>query len=62
MRHAEITVLAQALERLREVDHMLDETDAGVCLIHLAACIAALESRILKARSGEHRTSESMAD
>ena len=58
MHHAEIAVLAQALGRLREVDHMLDETDAGVAVIHLAACIAALESRILKARSGEHRTSE----
>lgn len=59
MRSAEITVLVQALERLREVDKMLDETSAGVCLIHLAACIAALESRLLKVRSGEHATSTS---
>ena len=59
MHNAEITVLAQALERLREVDRMLDGSDAGVCLIHLAACIAALESRLLKARSTEHSTAAS---
>jgi hypothetical protein len=62
MRNAEITVLAQALERLREVDKMLDATNAGVCLIHLAACIAALESRLLKARSAEHSTAASTAN
>ena len=39
-------VLAQGLERLREVNDLLDDSDAGVCLIHLEACIAALESRI----------------
>ena len=56
MRNAEITVLSEALERLREIDRMLDGSDAGVCLIHLAACIAALESRLLKARVGQGRT------
>ena len=39
-------LLAQGLERLREVNVLLDDTEAGVCLIHLEACIAALESRI----------------
>lgn len=39
-------VLAQGLERLREVNDLLDDSDAGVCLIHLEACIAALESRL----------------
>lgn len=48
MRNADTTVLAQALERLREVDALLDNSDAGVCLIHLDACIASLESRIAK--------------
>ena len=39
-----------ALTRLREVNELLDDTDAGVCLIHLEACIAALESRVRKER------------
>jgi hypothetical protein len=39
-------LLARGLERLREVNDLLDDSDAGVCLIHLEACIAALESRL----------------
>ena len=39
-------VYAQAIERLREVETLLDDSEAGICLIHLDACIAALESRI----------------
>ena len=56
MRDIDIPLLVEALERLREVDRMLDGSNAGVCLIHLAACIAALESRLLKARIGQDRT------
>lgn len=48
MRHADIAVLGQALTRLREVNEMLDDVDAGVCLTHLEACIAALKSRLAK--------------
>jgi len=62
MRDVEIPLLAEALERLREVDHMLDGSNAGVCLIHLAACIAALESRLLKARSGQDRLPTPIVD
>ena len=46
MRNTDLATLEAALLRLREVDALLDNTDAGVCLIHLDACIAALESRI----------------
>lgn len=46
-------VLAQGLERLREVNDLLDDTQAGVCLIHLDACIAALESRIATLNAAE---------
>ena len=62
MRDIDIPLLAEALERLREVDRMLDGSDAGVCLIHLEACIAALESRLLKARMGQDRTLTPMID
>lgn len=55
MRTVDTTVLAQALERLREVDTILGNTDAGVCLIHLDACIASLESRIGKLNAVSHR-------
>lgn len=60
MRTVDTTVLAKALERLREVDTMLGNTDAGVCLIHLDACIASLESRIanLNAASHSHSTAD----
>lgn len=62
MRDIDIPLLAEALERLREIDRMLDGSDAGVCLIHLAACIAALESRLLKARMAQDRTPTPMVD
>lgn len=62
MRDVDIPLLTEALERLREVDRMLDGSDAGVCLIHLAACIASLESRLLKARPGQDRAATPMVD
>lgn len=46
MRKADLATFEVALTRLREVNALLDGTDAGVCFIHLDACIAALESRI----------------
>lgn len=39
-------VLEDALNRLHEVDALLADVDAGICLLHLAACIASLESRL----------------
>lgn len=46
MHKNDLATFEVALARLREVDTLLDDTAAGVCLIHLEACIAALESRI----------------
>lgn len=46
MRTTDLDTFKAALARLREVDTLLDNSDAGVCLLHLDACIAALESRI----------------
>ncbi len=43
---SDLPVLETALTRLREVDRLLADTDAGICLIHLEACISALESRV----------------
>lgn len=46
MRTADLAAFQAALAQLRDVNARLDKTDAGVCLIHLDAAIAALESRI----------------
>lgn len=46
-------LLDAALERLREIERVFDELNVGVAVLHLEATIAALESRIRKARSGE---------
>lgn len=46
-------LLDAALERLRELDELFGDLNVGVAAIHLDACIAALESRIAKARSGQ---------
>lgn len=46
MDKTDLATFELAIARLREVDALLDDTDAGVCLLHLEACIAALESRI----------------
>ena len=48
----DVSVMVLALERLREVNDVLDEMDAGVCVLHLDACIASMESRVLKATGG----------
>lgn len=49
----DMIALDGAIEQLREVDHLFADLDVGICALHLEACIAALESRMLKARSGE---------
>lgn len=46
MRSTNIPVFNEALSLLRQANRLLDNTDAGVCLIHLDACVAALESRL----------------
>jgi hypothetical protein len=48
-----IAALEAAVEQLREVDGIFAAFDVGVCTLHLDACIAALESRLRRARSGE---------
>lgn len=48
----DVSVMMLALERLREVNDVLDEIEAGVCVIHLDACIASMESRVLKVTGG----------
>ena len=49
MPHADRSTFEAALLRLREVNFALDKTHAGVCILHLDACIAALEDRLLHA-------------
>ena len=49
----DMIVLEGVVERLREVDALFNDLDVGICALHLEACIAALESRLIKARSGE---------
>lgn len=49
----DITVLEAAIEQLLQIDRVFAELDVGVCALHLDACIAALESRLRRARSGE---------
>lgn len=44
--NTDLATFEAALARLREVNSLLDGANAGVCLLHLDACIAALESRI----------------
>ncbi len=46
MKRTDLATFEVALMRLRAVDALLDDSDAGVCLLHLEACIAALESQI----------------
>ena len=53
MSNIDLALLAQSLERLREANMLLEQTDAGVATLHLDACIAALESRMRKAE-GSH--------
>lgn len=52
MEQNDVSVMILALERLREVNDVLDEIEAGVCVIHLDACIASMESRVLKVSGG----------
>lgn len=49
----DITVLEGAEQQLRAINALFDDLDVGVCALHLEACLAALESRLRKARSGE---------
>ena len=49
----DIIVLEAAAEQLRAIDTLFDDLDVGICALHLEACLAALESRLRKARSGE---------
>lgn len=49
----DIIVLEAAVEQLRAIDALFDDLDVGVCALHLEACLAALESRLRKANSGE---------
>lgn len=49
----DITVLEAAAAQLRAIDAIFDDLDVGVCALHLEACLAALESRLRKAKSGE---------
>ena len=46
MRETDRIAYEVALYRLQEVNELLDGTDAGICLIHLEACIAALECQL----------------
>jgi hypothetical protein len=48
----DIRVMELALDELRETNDALGEIDAGICLLHLDACIASMESRLIKARTG----------
>lgn len=50
---SDLIVLDAAMDRLREIDAVFSELDVGVAALHLEASIAALESRLLKARSGQ---------
>lgn len=55
----------EALSRLRDVDSLLEATNAGVCIIHLTACIAALESHIAKVEklaAGQEKPAAPMGD
>lgn len=52
MEKNDVSVMMLALERLREVNDVLDEIEAGVCVIHLDACIASMESRVMKMSGG----------
>ena len=49
----DIITLEAAAEQLRAIDMLFDDLDVGICALHLEACLAALESRLRKARSGE---------
>jgi len=46
-------LLTTALVHLRDADALLTQINAGVATLHLDASIAALESRLRRARSGE---------
>lgn len=49
----DIIVLEAAAEQLRAINTLFDDLDVGICALHLEACLAALESRLRKAKSGE---------
>ncbi|MFC3713967.1 hypothetical protein ACFOMD_15445 [Sphingoaurantiacus capsulatus] len=49
----DIVALEAVVEQLRGIDALFVDLDVGVCSLHLDACIAALESRLRRARSGE---------
>ena len=42
----ELSILTEALAGLRKVDALLEQTNAGISIVHLDACIASVESRI----------------
>lgn len=50
--HGNVSLFEDALTKLREVDAMLADADAGICLLHLEACIASLESKLRKESVG----------
>lgn len=49
----DIITLEAAAEQLRAIDALFDDLDVGICALHLEACLASLESRLRKAKSGE---------
>ncbi len=57
MANEKLAALQHGLDCLHIASDALEDADAGVCKIHLDACIAALESRIAVLR-GEHWLTE----
>lgn len=49
----DLGALETAVALLHEVEAIFDRLNVGACATHLDACIATLEQRIAKARSGE---------
>lgn len=49
----DIILLEAVMKQLRAIDALFDDLNVGICALHLEACLAALESRLRKARSGE---------
>ena len=52
-----LSALEQGLDCLRIANDVLEDADAGICKLHLDACIAALENRIAVLK-GEHPLTE----
>lgn len=48
MRNTEHAAIETALALLRNAGAALNQTDAGICRVHLDACISALEVRMAK--------------